>query len=264
VAVTPAWAPGPVRPTLRAGDVHVWLGDLDVRDSERARVYLSPDESARADGFCFARDRHRYAAARGLLREMLALYLDLEPEAVRFAYGPRGKPALASATPDALRFNVSHSGGLAILAFALGREVGVDIEVERPLADAETIAARFFSRREASELMRLPEPERQAAFFRCWTRKEAFIKATGDGLSRPLDAFDVEFRAGEPARLLRVEGDLEAAQRFYLLGLEPAPGFAAALAVERRPRRVERWTWDGTQARDGARRETRRRLTRLS
>jgi 4'-phosphopantetheinyl transferase len=221
---------------LGADEVQVWLADLDRLPDAALAGSLSADERERGRRLRFDRDRRRFVAARGLLRGLLARHLGLEPGRLRFRYGATGKPFLAGA--DGPRFNVSHSGGLALLAFAWGREVGVDVEQTRPVPEAETIARRYFSAREAAELARLPGSEREAAFFRCWTRKEAFIKATGEGLSRPLDAFDVTLAPGEPARLLRVAGEPEAACRYWLEDLSPGRGYAAALAVEGGPARV--------------------------
>jgi 4'-phosphopantetheinyl transferase len=226
---------------LDPGDVHVWIALLDELDGAALRAPLSADERARGGRFHFERDRRRFVSARGLLRTLLGRYLEVDPATLGFGYGSRGKPFLAGC--DELRFNVSHSAGLALLAFARGCELGVDIEQERPLPESEEIALRYFSAWEGAELRRLREDERGAAFFRCWTRKEAFIKATGDGLSRPLDAFDVSLAPGEPARLLRVLGEPEAPRRFWLEDLRPASGFAGALAVEGEPKRVVRRAW---------------------
>jgi 4'-phosphopantetheinyl transferase len=236
----------PARGVERLGpdEVHVWSVDLDRLPEAVLGEPLSADERERGRRFRFERDRRRFVTARGLLRRLLGRYLGLEPSRLRFGYGPRGKPFLAG--EDELRFNVSHSGGLALLAFAWDRELGVDVEEERPVEEAEAIARRYFSSWEERELRLLTEVERQAAFFRCWTRKEAFIKATGDGLSRSLDAFDVTLAPGEPARLLRVEGEPEAAFRFWLEDVSPAPGFAGALAVEGREARVVRRNGDGS------------------
>jgi len=224
------------------GEVHVWAAGLDDLPEAALRAPLSADERERGGRFHFERDRRRFVTARGLLRVLLGRYLDVDPARLRFGYGPRGKPFLAGGEP--LRFNLSHSGGLTLLAFARGCEVGVDIEQERPVPESEDIARHYFSAREWAELSRLRAAEWRAGFFRCWTRKEAFIKATGDGLSRPLDAFDVTLAPGEPARLLRVLAEPEAAHRFWLEDLRPAPGFAGALAVEGSAHRVVRRTWD--------------------
>ncbi len=238
-----SWGSEKSPPSLVPGEVHVIAASLDELPSAARRAWLSADEVARAERFHFPRDRHRFAAGRGLLRGLLGRYLGLDPAELRFVYGPRGKPGLGPEARD-LRFNVSHSGGLALLAFVRGRHLGVDLERERPLPEAEEMAGRFFSPRESAELRRLPGADRPRAFFRCWTRKEAFIKATGEGLSRPLDAFDVTLAPGEPARLLRVEGEPGDPGRWWLRDLELAAGFAGALAVEGPPLRVACWNWD--------------------
>ena len=250
------WNAPSAPPRLGAGEVHVFAARLDD-PAAAPPPWLSPDERRRAARFHFERDRRRFAAARGILRAILGRYLGLDPSALGFAYGHHGKPALASPSAGP-RFNVSHSGGLALLAFAAEHEVGVDVEQERPVPEMDSIRERNFSARENAELGVLPEAERGRAFFRCWTRKEAFIKAIGDGLSYPLDAFDVTVAPGEPARLLRVGGDPDAARRFHLEGLEPAHGFAAALAVWGRPTRVACFRWDeGLEETNGPRREGR-------
>src|SRR5262249_20133919 len=151
------------------------------------RSILAPDEKERAARFHFEHLRSAFIAARGVLRCLLGGYLNRHPGRVQFRYGARGKPALE---PDAgIEFNLAHSGGLAVLAFASGCPIGVDLEQIRPIPELREIAARFFCAEEAAEIASLPSGERQRSFFRCWTRKEAYIKATGDGLSAPLDQF---------------------------------------------------------------------------
>ena len=236
------WKPSSDVAGLDPGGVDVWAASLDDLPENSLRVLLSADERERGERFHFERDRRRFVAARGLLRLLLGRYLDVDPAGLRFGYGPRGKPSLAGC--EELRFNLSHSGGLTLLAVTRDCEVGVDIEQERPVPESEDIARHYFSAREGAELRSLGADEREAAFFRCWTRKEAFIKATGDGLSRPLDTFDVTLASGKPARLLRVLGEPEAARRFWLEDLRPAPGFAGALAVEGGAKRVLRRTWE--------------------
>jgi 4'-phosphopantetheinyl transferase len=243
-------------PVLEAGAVHVYAARLDAATAAALASSLSADERTRAERFHFERDRTRFGAARGLLRSLLGRSLGLPPSELRFTYGRRGKPSLPNA--GELRFNVSHSGGRGLFALTRVGEVGVDVEQERPLQDLEQIVARYFSARESDALLALPEAERGPAFFRCWTRKEAFIKATGDGLSRPLDAFDVAFGRDEPARLLRVAGEPEAPGRFRLEALDAGPGFAAALAVAGPPDRIACWSLDlSEEESDGTRREGR-------
>ena len=195
---------------------------------------LSDRELERARRFAFDSDRGRYVVARALLRQLLAARLGARPESVELAAGARGKPALTGrcATSD-LRFNVSHCEDVAVYAFASGREVGVDVEAVRALPDADDVAALWFSRHEHATYRALEPRDRPLGFFQCWTRKEAFIKALGDGLYHPLDRFDVSLAPGEPARILRVE-DVPGDQcPWRLEAFSPVPGFVAAVVTER-------------------------------
>lgn len=233
------WRPPPKTTSLHLppDEVHIWRASLDqppAQVDQLART-LSGDEQRRAARFHFSRDRRRFVVGRGMLRTILGGYLGLPPEAVRFDYGARGKPALAegsSPARPALRFNLAHSEELALYAFAWGREVGIDVERVRPLADADAIVSRFFSAREGASWHRLPEEERPAAFFRGWTRKEAYIKAVGDGLALPLDRFDVPLGPEEGQQELCIAGDPAEALRWALVAFTPAAGYPAALAVE--------------------------------
>jgi 4'-phosphopantetheinyl transferase len=217
-------------------DVHVWTLDSGASEAMAARFLpiLAPDEKERAARFRFDRLQHSFVVTRGVLRCLLACYVDVPPGGIRFAYGAKGKPALASAA--GIEFNATHSGGFAMFAFAIGCRVGVDVELMRPMAGAADIAERFFCPEEAAEIGSLPLGERERAFFRCWTRKEAYIKAIGDGLSAPLDGFRVTLRPGEPARLVHIAHDTDAAQAWTLDDLGPAAGYMAALAYRDRRR----------------------------
>jgi 4'-phosphopantetheinyl transferase len=201
---------------------------------------LSPDERARAERFHFARDRDHFIAGRGLLRVILARYLETEPGTLRFEYGRHGKPRLASTAGDGIRFNVAHSRGLALYAVAVGRELGVDIERIEPRLE-QGIAERFFSPGEIATLRSLPPPVQREAFFACWTRKEAYVKARGEGLTLGLDQFEVSMCPGEPAALLHTASDPDEARRWSLQELAPGPGYAAALAVEGGDWMLQRW-----------------------
>lgn len=222
---------------LPGGEVHVWRAALDPPAGlvRRLAQTLSADESERAGRFHFERDRRRFIVGRGVLRALLGRYLGLEPPQLRFGYGPQGKPHLADALEtvdaDALRFNLAHSHELALYAFTRGREIGVDLEHIRALPDAGQIAARFFSAGENAAWLALPESQRLEAFFNCWTRKEAYLKAGGDGLARPLDQFEVSLAPGE-AVALRVQGQVEETARWRLQAIDAADGYIAALAVE--------------------------------
>jgi 4'-phosphopantetheinyl transferase len=206
-------------------DVELWVWPLDVGADERGRFYamLSDDEVARAERFVFERDRHRYVTARGRMREILARLLGARPTDLRFAYSSHGKPSL----PTEVHFNLSHSDALAALGVSRTHELGVDVEHVRPLK--EDIAERFFSRAEVAALRAMPEHAQLDAFYRCWTRKEAVVKAIGEGLSRPLDSFDVTLDA-DAARLSRMEGESGGPSAWQLAHFAPAPGFHGAIA----------------------------------
>jgi 4'-phosphopantetheinyl transferase len=235
----------PPRFSLTGSEIHIWLVDLreQAEGIAACRETLSADERSRAESFHFQRDRDRFVVARGALRTILGRYLEERPEQLRFTYNSFGKPALPDTSRhEALEFNLSHSGDVALCAVALGRRLGIDVERVREDFCCEEIAEHFFSGREVATLRALPEAERPHAFFRCWTRKEAYIKARGEGLSIPLDSFSVSLGPGEPAELLSVDGPPEAA-RWTLIGLEPRPGYAAAVAFEGDGRRLSCRMW---------------------
>lgn len=242
--VLTSWRPleGPLRPA--PGEVHVARFALDAAPAriQALRAVLCDEERARADRFLFPQHRDRFTVGRGVLRQALAGSLGLSPASLRFVYGPQGKPAL----PDGdLAFNLSHAAGLALLAVAGGRALGVDVEDAGRLVDHEGVGRRFFSPAEHAELMALPSEQRGAGFFNAWTRKEAFIKAKGGGLSIPLDSFAVSLRPGEPARLLWTRDDPEEAARWTLLSLDAGAGFAAALIARGVPGAVRLWDLPG-------------------
>lgn len=219
-------------PPLAPGEVHVWTFRLDLDRAwlEALERWLAPEERRRAATFRFARDRRRFVAARARLREVLARYLRVAPSEVTLAYGPQGKPCLAR--PEAPRFNLSHSEEEAVLAVAGGREVGIDLEKVRPDFQCDRVARFFFSRAETAALSALPAAERPPAFFACWTRKEAFVKALGGGLAVPLADFDVSVDPDRPARLLHTAWDTREASRWSLHSIPAPGGYASAIAVE--------------------------------
>jgi len=201
--------------------------------SASARL-LSDGERERARRFAFDRDRNRFIVVRALLRQLLAARLGVPPEAVELASGTRGKPVLAGRfAASNLRFNVSHCEDVVVYAFSSGREVGVDVEAVRTLSDADDVAARWFSPREYARYRALEPGDRPLGFFQCWTRKEAFIKALGEGLYHPLDRFDVSLAPGEPAEILRVDDVPGDRCGWHLRGFSPVPGFVAAVVTER-------------------------------
>lgn len=235
--------------TLASAEVHVWLASLEPPDDEvRARAAtLDAAERDRAVRYHFARDRRRFVAARGILRAVLGAYLDVSPAGIAFAYGPHGKPYFAPSTAHPpLQFNVSHSETHALIALARDLELGVDIEYMRPLDDMDAIARTVFSPHERATLAALDGPRRHEAFYACWARKEAYIKAIGRGLSFPLESFDVALPPDEPPRLLAVRGNPTEVTRWRYYPLPPVPGYATALAVESGTVEVKCWQWVGS------------------
>jgi 4'-phosphopantetheinyl transferase len=220
---------------LPGDEVHVWHAclDTDLSDIDYLASILAADEMERARRFHFDEHRHHYIIARGLLRCLLGRYLEIEPDRLRFCYGEYGKPALVQEHGgDWMRFNLSHSHNFALYAFARNRELGIDIErIKKGFAN-EQIAERFFSEEETGVLRSLPKSLQDEAFFNCWTRKEAYIKAKGEGLSMPLHTFDVSLIPGEPARLLASRLDSEEASRWTLIHLTPCDGYVGAVAAE--------------------------------
>ena len=191
---------------------------------------LSPDELARAARFAHDRDRRRFIMARARLRELLGERLGIPPESVAFEYGDHGKPSLATRhSGQDLRFNITYSEDLAVYAFARAIELGVDVERVRVMEDADRLADRSFSPHERRTYRSLSAEERPLGFVNCWTRKEAFVKATGKGLSLPLDSFDVTLSPREPAGILRVGNVSGAACGWRLHSFVPSQGFVAAL-----------------------------------
>jgi 4'-phosphopantetheinyl transferase len=211
---------------LASGDTHVYSADLG--DAGRLECVLTEEERARASRFRLGRVRDQFVAARGQLRLLLGHYLGIDPTIVPIWYADGGKPYLPPEYP--LHFNVSHTDGLAVYAFGFAR-VGVDVERFRPVPDADSLVARFFSRHEADLFRTLPPDDRLGAFFRAWTRKEAVLKAIGRGV-RSLDCCDVTFLPGEPPRLLRLDDDRQAGAGWEIFTWEPATGYVAAGAAE--------------------------------
>lgn len=211
------------------GAVQIWVcsTSAETRPGDSFWSVLNPAEQERAGRFRLQPSRDSFVITRAVLRGWLGQYLGLDPGEIEFAYGPKDKPRLASPTP--LHFNVSHSGGLSILAFTCGEEVGVDVEPVRALPDWEEIAQRFFCRGEAEDIRLSGGEERTPAFFRCWTRKEAYVKATGEGFSTPLDGFRVSVRTGEPVGIAFLDPSRDA-PNWNLHDIDVGPEFAAAVA----------------------------------
>ena len=233
-----------------ADEARVWLAPLDpgAATVDRLVAVLSPEERERAVRFHFRRDAMRWIVARATLREILGAYLETEPAAIAFTYGVKGKPALAADAAHAdLQFSVSHSADLAAFAVTVEVPVGVDVERLRDVEDMEQLAARTFSLRECSALRGLPREQREAGFFNCWTRKEAYIKALGEGLSYPLDRFSVSLAPGMPARLEVVEDAPTHVETWTMEALPVRAGFAGAVVVGRSGARVHCERWEGAR-----------------
>jgi 4'-phosphopantetheinyl transferase len=240
------WLPAPQQLILANDEVHVWQAKLD-RTVSHVQTFLNTldqDERIRAQRFRFQRDQNHFIVAHGLLRVILGRYLHEHPHTLRFSYNPYGKPALAEEYSDhTLSFNLSHASGLVLYAITYGRRIGIDLERIEPNFANEQIAEQFFSPRETAMLRSLPPHLRQEAFFNCWTRKEAYLKAIGEGLSASLNQCEVTLIPGEPARLLRSVGNQQDIATWSLQAFTPSPGYMAALAVEGRDWQLRCWQW---------------------
>jgi 4'-phosphopantetheinyl transferase len=226
---------------LPEGEIHIWRANLDIETPvlDRLKAVLSPDEQSRAARFHFAHDRDHFTACRGALRELLGAYLNISPGAVEFCYGLYGKPTLrVDDSQRWTRFNASHAGGLAVLAFSRGREVGIDLEPIMEAFPGEEIAARYFSAQELAELRALPLSQRSEGFSLCWTRKEAYAKALGLGLQIKLNSFSVSLTPGQPEAL-----QSEDSCRWILSSFRPASHFVAAVVSEGPECEMRYWDW---------------------
>jgi 4'-phosphopantetheinyl transferase len=242
-----SWQKGPGTPVLWPNEVHVWRARLEGPLSKAFELSLSEDDRARAARFKFEGDRHRFMMARACLRIILGRYIKANAAGLQFDLGPFGKPSLASVKNDLdLRFNLSHSHQLALIAITRGREVGVDVEFMRADFADDEVAEHFFSPAEVKQFVRTPAGSKTRSFFNCWTRKEAYIKARGEGLSHPLDQFDVSFAPDEPPGLLDSRLGAAEVSRWAFEDLSPHPAYAAALTVEGTFSRLLLWDLQGS------------------
>ncbi len=224
-----------LRLAVNSSEVHLWRVDLNSFSDKLLADVLSTDEISRADRFHFANDRKHFIVARALLRTLLAAYLGLAPRLLKLTYGEMGKPFLTAEEQSSERpisFNLAHSAGRALYAFTQGREVGVDLEFIRNITAGDDIANRFFSANESAAIQALPMEQRKEAFFNCWTRKEAYIKARGEGLSIPLDSFEVSVAPAERAGLFRNHVDEGEIERWEMHSVNFTPDYVGALVVE--------------------------------
>ena len=247
LAETIQWPSCAEIPPLAGSEIHVWATTLAPAPEQLQKTLatLSVDELARAKRFKFDQHRNRFIAGRGALRAILGRSLGASPAALRFEYQTNGKPELAGKFASAgIHFNLAHTEDLALVAVTRIGRLGVDVEGVRPIKNADELVARFFSPRENELFQKVSENEKPAAFFNLWTRKEALLKATGEGITRSLSLVEVSFLPGEPARLLAVSGDVEEAAQWSLRELSPATGFTGAIAIQARDVTVQGWKWD--------------------
>lgn len=227
-------------------EIQVWripLAEQSGTDT-RLKEFLCPEEHDRAERFHFIRDQRRFIIRRAALRQLLAVSLRTTPQAVQFELGPHGKPFFPGQIgADGIRFSCSHSGDWALIAVARGSDLGVDLEWNRPMTEAEDLVKNFFSPAEISELANLSPTLKLAGFFNAWTRKEAFVKAIGLGLSYPLNHFSVSLAPDRPVALLEVTDEIDALKRWTLRSLEVAPNYSAALVFEGKQKFLKSFTW---------------------
>jgi 4'-phosphopantetheinyl transferase len=232
---------------LSQDDVHVWVASTETAPAALDELLglLSDVELARADRLKFETHRLRFLTGRAIRRRILSVYTGQPARELVFETGPRGKPELAGQGIDGIRINDSESDGLAVYAVARGRAIGVDVERLREVSDADRLIESFASPRERASFSRIPPPERQAAFLRWWTAKEAFVKALGEGLYRPLDSFSISFEDGATPQLDVVSEQMPTESRdWYIEGLQPKPGYVACVVVEGSRPRLTLRSWD--------------------
>jgi 4'-phosphopantetheinyl transferase len=240
------WALPKSSPTLADAEVHLWRAALDQPEQviEALSAHLADDERQRADRFVFERDRRKFIVGRGALREILAGYTGQAPAEIGFTYSSTNKPSLVNRSAvGELEFNLSHSHECVLYALTRRRMIGVDVEWLRPIPNADGIVARYFSVTEIESFQRLSPAQRDEGFFNGWTRKEAYVKALGQGIGHPLDQFSVSLIPGEPARLYAVQNDPGEVERWSIQAFQPFPGYVAALIVEGQDWTCHSWEW---------------------
>ena len=226
------WDRPPFQLNLSPDEIDIWRAHLELPTPsvQRLQRILSPDEAARANSFIFEKDRLRFIIARGILRHILSQYLEVSPAQIQFRYNSMGKPELS--TSSSLSFNLSHSDNVVLYAVGQNRKIGIDIEQIRNNVEFMQVAQSCFSSLECATLRSLPDHLVPQAFFNCWTRKEAYVKAIGAGFSFPLKDFDVSCIPGEPAALINIRSSQEEVSQWLMHEVFPGPKFAGALVVE--------------------------------
>lgn len=244
----PIWQMPPRELRLGQGEIHIWRASLTIPNTEVRELFatLQMEEQRRAQQFAFEHLRRRFVIAHGLLRDILVRYLPAKAEEIRFSYSEFGKPSVVKPQEGrTLNFNMSHSHKWVLIAIAQTRRIGVDVEKIRAELPLTEISQRIFAPEESAALRRLPEGLRPIAFFKCWTAREAYVKATGDGLARSPDTFSVSITPGGDVQ--RVKDDDAAGQGsvWTLHGLCVDPGYAATLVAEGRDFELHCWQWSG-------------------
>ncbi|NES02543.1 MAG: 4'-phosphopantetheinyl transferase superfamily protein [Okeania sp. SIO2F4] len=221
-------------------NVHIWSTNLKLLPSqiEELSTILSSDEIERANKFYFERDKNRFIIARGKLRKILSRYLNIEPEKLQFTYSDRGKPYLKDTS---ILFNLSHSQDLALYAITQVNSIGIDLEYIRPMNDAENLAKRFFSHQEYNLISQLPPQKQQETFFKLWTCKEAYLKATGDGLAGGLEKVEISLNPKKPVEFFSINQDIKEASHWYLHQFIPEPNYIAAVVVAGKNQNLSFW-----------------------
>jgi 4'-phosphopantetheinyl transferase len=249
-----SWFAPPANPSMGAEDVDIWAFSLNVPPDVLRRLTktLAPGEKEKAESFRFACDQKKYIAGRGALRTILGKYLRVEPAMIAFTYGPHGKPALASPFDQTrLQFNLAHCDSLALLAVTRERMVGVDVEEIRPMEDAAEMAKICCSQREQNHLRSLSGGDRSISFLRLWTLKEAWLKATGDGISDALTDVEVAFNSGETPQILNLPSCARPiAAEWAVRALKPSSGHLGAVALPGKIKKTRRWTWRAEEESD--------------
>ena len=242
---TQQWQTPPEGLALREGEVHVWRGIVDIPSADLQVCWktLKTDEQERAQRFRFAQHRTRFISARGMLRKLLGHYLSLAPQDIELGIGLQGKPFVQSQGRDKLYFNVSHSQKLVLIAFSASSEVGIDVEGPQSHLNHQAIAKRIMNKQEASWFHSLPESKRKSALFNCWTRKEAFVKAHGKGLTFPLRDITVTFLPEQPTSIVRIENPELHTLSWSIYSIYARPQYAGALVVAGKPRSIKYWDY---------------------
>jgi 4'-phosphopantetheinyl transferase len=242
------WLAPPEQLTLSSTAVHIWRGALNLAEAEVSALgsVLNADEQARARRLRFDDKRRAFVAARGILRTILGRYLGLPPQQVCFSYNAHGKPELAVSQAAGLQFNLAHSGDLVLVALAHARPVGIDLERHHPVEAVGRLVDRYFAPAERAAFRQLPPEQWLPAFFAGWTRKEAYLKARGEGLTLPLNEFEVTLTPGEAPALLADRHSLPNSAPWVLVEVEAGPGYTAALAVPGPVQELAAWQWSAS------------------